>query len=54
MFIMFVNEIFDGFVSFSIEFFSFFDFVGNNLYLNIFLDNFLENIRYLIGMKLYI
>ncbi|KAK0667754.1 hypothetical protein QBC41DRAFT_227769 [Cercophora samala] len=48
------NEIFDGFVSFSIEFSSFPDFAGNNSHPNTFSDNLLENIRHLTGTKPYI
>ncbi|KAK4180146.1 hypothetical protein QBC36DRAFT_343164 [Triangularia setosa] len=48
------SEIFDGFVSFSIEFSSFPDFAGNNSHPNTFSDNLLENIKHLTGTKPYI
>ncbi|KAK3394236.1 hypothetical protein B0H63DRAFT_40688 [Podospora didyma] len=48
------NDIFDGYVSYSIEFSSFPDFAGNISYPNKFSDTLLSNIRDLIGTKPYI
>ncbi|KAK4240871.1 hypothetical protein C8A03DRAFT_12841 [Achaetomium macrosporum] len=48
------NDVFDGFVSYSIEFSSFPDFAGNTSHPNIYSDTLLENIGRIIGTKPYI
>ncbi|KAK4041556.1 hypothetical protein C8A01DRAFT_14699 [Parachaetomium inaequale] len=48
------NDVFDGYVSYSIEFASFPDFAGNNSHPNTFSDTLLDNIAHISGRKPYI
>ncbi|KAK0731528.1 glycoside hydrolase superfamily [Lasiosphaeris hirsuta] len=48
------KEVFDGYVSYSIELSSFPDFAGNNSHPNTFSDNLLENLGHYMGSKPYI
>ncbi|KAL2128381.1 hypothetical protein VTI74DRAFT_9263 [Chaetomium olivicolor] len=48
------NEVFDGFVSYSIEFSSFPDFAGNNSHPNTYSDTLLDNLGRIQGTKPYI
>ncbi|KAH6853357.1 hypothetical protein B0I37DRAFT_409532 [Chaetomium sp. MPI-CAGE-AT-0009] len=48
------NDVFDGYVSYSIEFSSFPEFAGNNTHPNTFSDTLLDNIGHILGHKPYI
>ncbi|KAK4462089.1 Beta-glucuronidase [Cladorrhinum samala] len=48
------NDVFEAFISYSIEFSSFPDYAGNTTHPNIFSDNLLENIKSITGTKPYI